>query len=122
MDLDKNLHQVFFQVGDVYCPHFTLKTNISAIRQVFISSFSVVSKSSSGRCWDATLNTQQTRISVLYVLLTVHLVIIFVNNQLDAQFFFMYVYFYSLLVSDSYVSNIRRTNCITTTSGICHSM
>jgi hypothetical protein len=31
-----------------------------------------------------------------YVLLTAHLVIIFVNNQLDAQFFFMYVYFYSL--------------------------
>jgi len=31
-----------------------------------------------------------------YLLLTVHLGIIFVNNQLDAQFFFMYVYFYSL--------------------------
>jgi len=26
-----------------------------------------------------------------YVLLTVHLGIIFVNNQLDAQFFFMYI-------------------------------
>ena len=58
--------------------------------------------------------------SVLYVLLTVHLVIIFVNNQLDAQFFFMYVYFYSLHVLDSYVSIIRRINCINTTSGICH--
>jgi len=29
------------------------------------------------------------------------------NNQLDAQFFFMYVYFYSLHVSNSYVSIIR---------------
>jgi len=35
-----------------------------------------------------------------YVLLTVHLDIIFVNNQLDAQFF-MYVYFHSLHVSGS---------------------
>jgi len=48
--------------------------------------------------------------------------VIFVNNQLDAQFFFMYVYFYSLHVSDSYVSIIRRINCINTTSGICHSV
>jgi hypothetical protein len=31
--------------------------------------------------------------------LTVHLGTIFVNNQLDAQLFFMYVYFYSLHVS-----------------------
>jgi hypothetical protein len=38
------------------------------------------------------------------VLLTVHLGIIFVINQHDAQFFFMYVYFYS------------------TTSGISHSV
>ena len=37
--------------------------------------------------------------SEFYVLLTVHLGIIFVNNQLDAQFFLMYVYFYSLHVS-----------------------
>ena len=55
-----------------------------------------------------------------YVLLTVHLVIIFVNNQFDAQFFFMYVYFYSLYVSDSHVSIIRRINCINTTSGIMY--
>jgi len=33
---------------------------------------------------------------ILNVLLTVHLGIIFVNNQLDAQFFFMYVYSNSL--------------------------
>ena len=57
----------------------------------------------------------------LNVLLTVHLVIIFVNNQPDAQLFFMYFYFYSLHVSDSYVSIIRRINCINTTSGVCRS-
>ena len=60
--------------------------------------------------------------SILYVLLTVHLVTVFVENQLDAQFFFMFVYFYSPHVSDSYVSIIRRINCINTTSGICHSV
>ena len=58
--------------------------------------------------------------SEFYILLTVHLGIILVNNQLDAQFFFMYVYFYSLHVSDSHVPIIRRINCINTTSGICH--
>ena len=31
-------------------------------------------------------------IKVVYVLLTVHLIIIFVNNQLDAQFFFLYLF------------------------------
>jgi hypothetical protein len=51
-----------------------------------------------------------------------YLGIYFVNNQLDAQFFFMYVYLYSLHVSDSYVSIIRRFNCINTSSGICHSV
>ena len=40
--------------------------------------------------------------------------VIFVNNRLNAQFFFMYVYFYSLHVSDSYVPIIRRINCINT--------
>ena len=38
--------------------------------------------------------------------------IVFVNNQLDAQFFFMYVYFYSLHVSGSHVPITRRINCI----------
>ena len=47
-------------------------------------------------------------------------IIIFVNNQLDALFFFKYVYFYSLHVSGSHVPIIRRINCINTTSGICH--
>jgi hypothetical protein len=56
-----------------------------------------------------------------HVLLTVHLGIIFVNNQLDAQLFFMYVYFYSLRVSGSHVPIIRRIKCINTTYGICHS-
>jgi len=46
--------------------------------------------------------------------------LIFVNNQIDAQFFFMYVYFYSLHVSGSHVPIIRRINCINITSGICH--
>jgi hypothetical protein len=57
-----------------------------------------------------------------YVLLTALLGINFVNNQLGAQFFFMYVYFYSLHVSGSHVSFIRRINCFSTTSGICHSV
>jgi hypothetical protein len=43
-----------------------------------------------------------------YVLLTVHLGTIFVINQLDAQFFYMYVYFYSLHVSGSHVPIIKR--------------
>jgi len=60
--------------------------------------------------------------NTIHVLLTVPLGIIFVNNQLDAQFFFMYVYFYSLHVSGSHVPIVRRINCITTTSGICHSV
>jgi hypothetical protein len=47
--------------------------------------------------------------------------VIFVNNQHDAQLFFMYVYFYSLHVSGSHVPIIRRINCINT-SGICHSV
>jgi len=48
--------------------------------------------------------------------------LIFVNNQLEAQFFIMYVYFYSLHVSGSQVPIIRRINCINTTVGICHSV
>ena len=44
----------------------------------------------------------------LCVLLTVHPGMILVNNQLDAQFFSMYVYFYSLHVSGSRVPIIRR--------------
>jgi len=48
--------------------------------------------------------------------------IFLVNNQLDAQLFFMYVYFYSLYVSGSHVPIIRRINCTNTSSGICHSV
>jgi len=59
---------------------------------------------------------------MLYVLLTVYLGTFFVNNQLDAQFIFMYVYLYSLHVSGSHVPIIRRINCINTASGICHSV
>jgi len=49
----------------------------------------------------------KTLFSEFYVLLTVHFGIIFVNNQLEAQFFFMYVYFYSVHVS------IRRIGLVT---------
>jgi len=48
-------------------------------------------------------------------------IIILVNNQLDVQFFFMYIYLYSLHVSGSHVPIIRRINCIST-SGIYHSV
>jgi hypothetical protein len=59
---------------------------------------------------------------IFHVLLTVHLGITLVNDQLDAQFFFLYVYFSSLHVSSNPVLIIKRINCISTTSGICHSM
>ena len=49
-------------------------------------------------------------------------VAIFANNQLDAQFFFMYIYFYSLHVSGSHVPIIRTINCTNAISGTCHSM
>ena len=48
--------------------------------------------------------------------------IILFNDQLDAQFFFVYIYFNSLHVSSIQVLIIRRFNCINTMSGICHSM
>ena len=58
-----------------------------------------------------------------YVLLTVHLSILLVNNQLVAQFFFIICLFqFSQHVSSSHVFIIRRVNCINTTSGICHSV
>ena len=47
-----------------------------------------------------------------------NLITIFVNNQIDAQFF----YSNSLQVSNNQVLIIRRVNCINTTSGICHCM
>ena len=53
-------------------------------------------------------------IAEFYVLLTVHLGVIFVNNQLDAQLFFVYVHLYSLHASGSHVPIIRRINCINT--------
>jgi len=51
-----------------------------------------------------------------------HLVIIFANNQPEAQFFLMYVYYYYLHVSGSHVPIIRKINCINATSCICHSV
>ena len=44
-----------------------------------------------------------------------HLSIILVNNQLDAHFFAVYVYFDTLHVSSNYVLIIRRINCINMT-------
>ena len=58
---------------------------------------------------------------LFYVLLMVHLDTILVNNQLDAQLFFVYIYFNSLHVSSTHVLIIGGTNCINRTSGICHS-
>jgi len=57
-----------------------------------------------------------------HFLLTVHIGIILVNNQLDAQFFFLIFYVSSLHVSSSTVLIIRRINCINTTSGMCHTV
>ena len=52
-----------------------------------------------------------------------HHITVLVNNQLDAQFFFLIlVYYNSLHVSSNRVLIIRRVNCINTTSGICHSI
>jgi hypothetical protein len=54
-----------------------------------------------------------------YILVTVHLGVILINKQLDAQFL-IYIYIDSLHVSSNLVLIIRRVNCIHTTSGICH--
>jgi hypothetical protein len=59
---------------------------------------------------------------MFYVLLTVHFGIIPVNDQLDAQFFFLYIYSNSLHVSSKLVLIIRRINCINATSGMCQSV
>jgi hypothetical protein len=48
-------------------------------------------------------------------------VLFLVNDQLEAQFLLIYVYFNSLHVSSNLVLIIRRINCINTTFGICHS-
>jgi len=57
---------------------------------------------------------------MLYVLLAVHLGSVLVNNQLDAQFFFTYIYSNSLHVLSTPVLIIRRISCINMTSGICN--
>ena len=48
------------------------------------------------------------------------ILVILVNNQLDAQFFSVYVYFDNPHVSSNHVLIIRWINFINTTSGICH--
>ena len=45
----------------------------------------------------------------LYIFLTVHLGIILVCNQTDAQFLLWYIYLNSLYVSSNYVLILRRT-------------
>jgi len=62
------------------------------------------------------------RSQLFYVLLTMHLGIILFNDQLDAQFLFVYVYFSSLHVLSIQVLIIRRFSCINTISGMCHSV
>jgi len=50
----------------------------------------------------------------------VHLGTVFVNNQLDAQLFFMYVYFYPVHVSGSHAPIIRRINLLKPTGYMIH--
>ena len=64
--------------------------------------------------------TRQTDHDLFYVLLTVHLGIILVNNQHDAQLFSVYIYFDTLHVSSNHVLIIRRINFINTTFGMSH--
>jgi hypothetical protein len=105
-----------------YCEHFgILKTYILQVHIIPVQLLDIT-----------TFATRMSQLKVcdfseeafkeFYVLLTVHLGIISVNNQLDAQFFFMYVYFCSVHVSGSHVPIIKRINCINTTSGICRSV
>jgi len=65
----------------------------------------------------------QNILSVFYVLLTVHLGSVLVNNQLDAQFFFFsYIFIPILYMFRAFCARNMRINCINVTSGICHSM
>jgi len=44
-----------------------------------------------------------------------------VNDQRDAQFFYVFIYiFNSLHVSSTWCSSSGETNCVNTTSGSCH--
>jgi len=56
--------------------------------------------------------TSSNRKLEIYVLLTVHLGSVLVNNQLDAEFFFLYIYSNSVHVSSTPVLIVRRINCI----------
>ena len=58
-----------------------------------------------------------------YVLLTVHLITVFVNNQADAQFFFLCLFIPILyMFRANQLLIIRGVNRINTTSGISHYM
>jgi hypothetical protein len=58
---------------------------------------------------------------ILYILLTVPIGTILDNNQIDA-FFNVFIYFTSLDVSGNPAFIIRRINCISTSSGMYHSV
>jgi len=62
-------------------------------------------------------NNANVEVFSFYILLTVHLVTIPVNNQFDALCN-VFIYFTSLHVSSNPVLIIRRINCINTSSGI----
>ena len=79
----------------------TLKSEIR-LKNFFQNSIPTSKKK---HCFSVT-NTKRIN-AEFYVLLNVRAGTILVNNQLEAQFF-MYVYFYSLQVSGSHVSIIRR--------------
>ena len=102
-------------------PQRTLNTTRCALRRLFVQCCSCV-----GPMWDFIsmfCTETTTKTTEFYVLLTVHIITILVNNQLDAQLFFLiFVYSISLHVSSNQVLIIRRVSCINTTSGICHCM
>ena len=68
------------------------------------------------QCYNVLVNMM----TLFYVMLTLDLGIILFNDQLDAKFFFVYVYFNSLHVSSIQVLIIRRFNCINMVPGMCH--
>ena len=61
--------------------------------------------------------SKQCFLTLFYILLTVHLVKIFANNQLEALFQ-AFIYFISLHVSSITELIISRSNCINTSSGM----
>jgi len=72
--------------------------------------------------WQNKLQCLRTTNIEFYVLLTMHLITIFVNNQLDAQFFFLYLFIPVLYMFwATKCSSSGESIVINMTSGICHS-